>query len=541
MSASSAEIPLRQRQLIAGMAGALLSLAVLLMPPPATLLGHPLGSQALALARVAVLLLMPGLTLLRWVRPFDRLDDLQRLCLAPLVSLALMPLLLLWVGLTGSRWSAHGVQAFLVACALRLIISLLRRWSRGRSTRSPRRAPARLWLSVGLVATFGAALALRLAMIREMVYPAWVDSYQHTIITQIILDTGRVPTSYAPFHDLPGFVYHFGFHAWSAFVGWVTGLPAHQAVLWGGQVLNALTVPGLFLLVDRLAGDRRAALIAALIAGLFSRMPAYYVNWGRYPQLAGQVLLPVAVLATAEALSTRRESWRAIPIAALLAGGLLLTHYRIAIFYLAAALVALGAAWLRAAQRPAGRARPLSWWQVLGRLAIIGALALLLALPWLPDLVAKTLDTAQQVLAASDGAQYDYITLALVLDYGLRPVLLIALGASVLWALLRARRRPLGLAIVVWLALIVFLANPRVSGLPSGFLTNGAVIMALYLPAALLIGQATSDLYGLLQGKLRGRWRVALSAALVIALLALGGWGGYWLARTGIEPWYQLV
>jgi len=535
-------MPARQRSLLLGMAGALLSLAVLLMPVPPAWLADPRWRQLYRLARVAVLLLLPGLTLLRWVRPLDRLDDLQRLCLAPLVSLALFPLLLFWLGLAGRNWSARGVQVFLVACALRAILSLLRGWSRHSgwaSARSARPGDA-LW-GAGLVLVFAAALGVRLYMIRDLAYPAWVDSYQHTIITQIILETGRVPTSYAPFHDLPGFLYHFGFHAWSAFVVWSTDMPAHQAVLWGGQVLNALTVPSLFLLMDRLTRDRRAALVAAIVAGLVSRMPAFYVNWGRYPQLAGQVLLPAAALLTAESLSARRSAWRGLPLAAVLVAGLLFTHYRITLFYAAAALVILVGTWLAARRK--GRRNRVRWWTPLGRLAIIGAGALLLTLPWLPGLLSKTLSTAQQVLAASGGAQYDYLTLEYVLGYGLRPSLLAAAGAAALWTLARARKKPLGLAVLAWLALVLWLANPRVSGLPSGFFTNGTVIIALYLPAALLIGLAVGDAWALLRDRLAQR-RMAgalLTAALVVALMAASAWGGYWLARTGIEPWYFLV
>jgi len=89
---------------------------------------------------------------------------------------------------------------------------------------------------------------------------------------------------------------------------------------------------------------------------------------------------------------------------------------------------------------------------------------------------------------------------------------------------------------------MVFLSNPLVSGLPSGFLPNGTLIVALYLPAALLIGLAIGDAFTLLEARIKGpRLRNGLRAAYALLLAAVACWGGYWLARTCIDPWRYLV
>ncbi|MCD6518446.1 MAG: hypothetical protein J7M05_00780 [Anaerolineae bacterium] len=389
-----------------------------------------------------------------------------------------------------------------------------------------------------LFLVFLLALGVRLYQVRHILYPAWVDSYHHTIITQIVLDTGRVPVGYRPFAPLDSFHYHFGFHAYSAFVGWITGLPAHRAVLLGGQVLNALTVPSLFFFVDRLTKDRRAALFSGAMAGLVCRMPAYYVNWGRYTQLAGQVLLPVALAFTVEACQAKekREQWRKAFLASLLAGGLLLTHYRVAIFY----IVGVGIFGLSKVLR--GRRTG----QVLLCLGAIGLLVLFWIGPWLFSLLRKTISVAQQVRrTVPKGQQYDYLTLEFVLGYGLRlPVLLLS-GLAAIWLLARVTVRPLGGLILLWLAAMFFLANPVLSGIPSGFLPNGTVIVALYLPASLLVGLAVGDAWSLLDGKCRKnwpRWGAKLSLAgfglLVLVASILGTRG---ILAHGLEPWRYLV
>ena len=386
---------------------------------------------------------------------------------------------------------------------------------------------------LALAGIFALALAVRLLLIRQLAYPSWVDSYHHTIITQIILETGRVPANYYPYADLDRFLYHFGYHADSAFLAWATGLPAHRAVLWGGQVLNALTVPSLFFLVDRLAKDRRAALVAALFAGLVCRMPAYYVNWGRYTQLAGQLLFPVALAVAAEAVLRPQPSWRALLLAGLFAGGLAFTHYRVFIFYLVGMILLAGVAlWRerRGERRLAGQV----W-----RLVAIGLIALALVWPWLPALLAKTVSAAQQVLATGDGGQYDYLTLDFVLGYGLRWGELSAALLAALWLLGRARRRPLGALVLLWLGLMFFLANPVVSGMPSGFMPNGTVIVGLYLPAAVLVGLAAGDMGQRVARALWGSRTLKICASLGWTLLAL--WGAQDMLAHTLEPWYQLV
>ena len=432
-----------------------------------------------------------------------------------------LPLLLFWVGLLGGVWS-RGATLGLVGAATGVLGWRL--WRGG----LPRPARAEWGWALGLGGVFLATLAVRLWVIRGVPYPSWTDSYHHTLITQVILDGGRVPTSYQPYAPLDSFHYHFGYHAYSAFLAWLTGLPAHRAVLWGGQVLNALTVPSLFLFVDRLARDRRAALLAATIAGLVCWLPAYYVNWGRYTQLAGHVLLPGALVLTVEALVGGRRAWREALVGGGMAAAVGLTHYRVAIFFLAGAFVVALVAGVRARR---GLGRP-----VAGALAM-GAPALVLVGPWLPAVLSRSAEAAREVAARGEVGQLDYFTLEFVLIMGLPRIFLGVSIAAALWMLARARRRPLGALILLWLGLVLFLANPSASGVPDGFLENGAVIVALYMPASLLLGLALSDAASLVAERLgpgRRRWAVDLALTLGLAWTAYRGVSA--MLSWGYEP-----
>ena len=182
-----------------------------------------------------------------------------------------------------------------------------------------------------LIYVLALSLGARLWSVRDLVMPNWWDSVHHTVIVQLLLDHGGLFSSWEPYAPLTTFTYHFGFHGAVASLSWLSGLAAPQAVLVFGQVLNGLTVLGAYLLAQRLTGRPWAGLLAALVTGLVSLMPAYYVNWGRYTQLAGQIILPALMVVTMEAVE--RGGRRRLAVMAILAAGLALTHYRVAIFY----------------------------------------------------------------------------------------------------------------------------------------------------------------------------------------------------------------
>lgn len=509
----------------------ILGLASLFLPAPGYLSANDVARTMLLLARAATLLLAPGLALILVLRPFADLDILQTIILGPMASLALFPLLLFWVSLAGGEWNAGWVRLFLVVV---VAVAVWRLWGRARPWPEPARPTVAFAVALGAI--FLLALATRLYLIKGIPYPAWVDSYHHTIITQIVLDTGRVPTDYRPYASLSSFSYHFGFHAWSAFVSWATGLAAHRGVFWGGQVLNALSVPSVFFFVDRLARDRRAGLVAAVIAGLVCRMPSYYVNFGRYPQLAGQVLLPAAIVATVEACNRQKTRWSSILATALLVAGLGLTHYRVAIFYLAS-LVPLALA--APVQKPFSKSRLLC--SAL-RLLCVGLAALVLVSPFLPSFLGKTVAMARRAAPTVGGTQYDYITLDFIRWAGLRTGMLIALAVATVWVLLHVGRRPLGVLVLLWLSVMIFLANPVVSGTPSGFFTNGTVILALYLPASVLVGLAAGDSLARLERWTGWRHQGRITnLAFALALLVLSGWGIQDKLSHGLEPGRYLV
>jgi glucan phosphoethanolaminetransferase (alkaline phosphatase superfamily) len=97
--------------------------------------------------------------------------------------------------------------------------------------------------------------------------------------------------------------------------------------------MNIFSVLSLYPLVIWSGGNRWSGVVAAMVAGLLSPMPIQYINWGRYTQLTGQVILPVAVVISGIFLQARHLKLSIAIVSSIVIAGLAFTHYRILIFY----------------------------------------------------------------------------------------------------------------------------------------------------------------------------------------------------------------
>jgi hypothetical protein len=384
---------------------------------------------------------------------------------------------------------------------------------------------------LALAIVFLVSLLVRLAMVRDLAAPAWVDSVHHALLTRLIVDSGALPDTYAPFIQADTASYHAGFHSLAAAFCGLSGLGVPQAMLLLGQVLNALAVLAAYLLAKDLTGNPAVGLVAALIVGLFSPMPAYYTSWGRYTQLAGLVMLPAAFVLARRALA-RREQTSPSPspspkgggiasllLAILALAGLVLVHNRVVVFYACLLLAYL------LGQRYGRGTR----WRHLVRdglcLALIGGGALLLTLPWLvPAVTSFWLPKLEAWTGADPQVFQDFSWRYLTSARGDYVLVLGALGW--VWALIRRRRFPLTLGL--WAGLLVAVASLGVWGLPGGgFVNYVSVEISLFLPLSVLGGYVVSEVLAAWRTALSLRWLAVYRGAvavLFVASLAFGAW-----------------
>ena len=465
-----------------------------------------------------LLYVVPGWALLAWLWRGKSLSWAEGLGIATGLSLAVYPLLFLWTDLVGLHlgplYAWLPVLGGLAALVWRYrdwrpragadkqrSLEALRQWARSEA----------LWPDLALLMVLAMVFGVRLLVVRTLDAPMWGDSYQHTMIAQLLVDNGGLFDSWEPYAELQSFTYHFGFHADMAVLHWLTGMEMVQSVLWGAQILNGLAVLALYPLAVRVSGNRWAGVGAVLVAGLLSPMPMYYVNWGRYTQLAGQVVLPAAVLLTWSALEAPCRDWRLIVLCWLAVGGLALTHYRVLVFYVIFVL-----AWMLLALRRR------TWRRALARVTWVGVGAGVLFLPWFVHaFTGKILSTLGEQLKITPGQlsfaarKYNAIgDLTHYLPLVVWLILLVAVAVG-LW-----QRRRGALLISLWWFLLLLIANPGWLGFPgSGALTNFALFIAAYILAGVLIG----DMLGQLASQFRfWRW-FGIVATLIVIGVGIGG------------------
>lgn len=474
---------------------------------------------------LVLLLLLPGLLLSAGLLSAGlvsadlvpaRLNALERVCLWPCLSLAVWPVLFLLTLLPGVRFGpalAWGFCAVLLAAAGALLVA-----TRGRGAGRWLRE-ANTPVGWGLLVLFLVTLLVRFAQVRGLVAPCWIDPVDHALILRRFLGAGGIPASYEPLLPVPDYLHHYGFYTVAAMFHWLTGLDVSGTLLILGQVIGALVVPATYLLAARLSRRPLAGLVAALAAGLISTFPAYYVSWGRYTQLTAMILLPAALVCTMLALESRRTNWRLVVLAALTTAAVLLTHYRVFVFY--ACFVAPYVLYTAYRWR--------AWRPLLGRLALHVGVVLLIAGPWLWRLAVRwfagfiaqgTLVQTLSVDPAYNDVPWGYLTA------GWNRELAALAFAGALVGLWRGRR--LAALMALWLAVLVIVTNTNRLGLPNTFvINNGTLLIAVYLPLAVLVGYLVDAVARWLLRRLAGRGRRVAVGLVALALLGVGlrtGW-----------------
>ena len=489
------------------------------------------------LLALVFLLVLPGWSILALLLPgWPARPFAVKASLAAGVGLALYPLLFLWSytlgqqvlpgiallpGLLGAAWLAWSSRSAAV------------RWFRGlRAGSSQRRIPpVSAWLPpVLLVVSLGVIFLARMWLARSLAAPLWGDSYQHTMIAQLMLDNQGLFTSWQPYIPYSTLSIQYGFSSLAAVFAWLTRQEMIQAVLTSGQLLNLLAVAALYPLALRLSGGSPWAGIGAVVcAGLLCSEPARYVNWGRYAQLAGQAILPAALWlalevidptptpATLTAAPPRAAPFARVVLAGAVLAGMTLTYYRMPFFYAAFLL-----AWLACVCLPAWRLDLRRWARALGWLILAGVCSLLLFSPWLGHMLGGELAASfQKGLAAAppvERARVELQDMLHALSYASTAAWLLG-AAGLAWSLWKKRGE--AAAVALWLPLLFALILGQFINLPgSTALQSFALLIALYLPLSLLAGLFFGQLETALEGKVR--WAAQGTALL---LLGLSLWG----------------
>lgn len=449
----------------------------------------------------------PGLALLAWgLQMGRRLDFTQEIACGFALSLALwavlfalldlfgvaLPAWAAWLAASGG-WGAYG-------------------WSRRRRPQPALppllqdthwRATALLWGVVGITA------AVNLWALRSVVAQPGSDGYHHTLIAHLIAEGGGLPDSMTPLTSLVTFTYHYGYHAFAAVLQWMTGISAVALAPILGQLLKAAAALAVALLTEALGERRIGAIVAAAITGLVSVFPAYYVNWGRNPQVAGLVILCV-LLSLVWLWCRARPAWSTGGLLMLLAAGLSLTHYRITL------MAALGCVVMVAACAWQGRWGWVEWRQRILHAGVMVLGALLLVLPWLWHVRSNQSAGYSAAVSTPEATFFELERLGgLVLGYATNGPLLLLLGLALAWGVWQ---RVMAVWVMAcWAVLLYALSQPWAA---NQYMDTISVVLSLFVPGAVIIGLAAA-LFWEREGAGQ-RWRRPLLAGMTAALSLLG-------------------
>lgn len=484
---------------------------------------------------LAALFFLPGAALLTLSGTANYWLGLQRYVVAIGLSTAVYPVLFYAVRFFWPSASL-GVGVLGTLLALCLAITLWGVWHDG--LWRPTQLDGYEWVAVAiLVLTF----VSRLWLAAVYAYPAWSDSLHHTLLTQLVAEHGRLPTTLQPYFPNQLDMYHLGLYALSGTVAQLAAVSAHTALLWTAQCLNALCGIGVYLVLDKYVG-RKGAVVALAVVCLFSPHPALWVNWGRFTQLSSLVLMLLVWVLTLESLQfgvmaeerpPAQTAWL-VGLAALGTAALFFFHFRVAFFYLFLLLPSFG--WLLWQARRAGKVG-----RTLGRLIGLGGASVVLVWPvlWAAGQLYFSTRMAQVVAPTPQTEQfvqnYYYFPLQTI-PILVAPVWLLAMGGTaVLLGLLR--RHWLIILCLFWTGGLIGLGNLYLLQIPALNVTNlGAILIMLYLPLGLVIGVAAEEIGTWLTGWL-GQWVWPTA----VALLLLASLPATYTRATSIEPYRHFV
>lgn len=438
----------------------------------------------LYLGIAAFLYILPGWGLLSSLWPgWNDLNLFEKASLSSGVSLAIYPLLFLWSDLIHLHLGA--IYAWLPPTAA-LVVVLWRNWKKlpqfALRFKIPKITFPRTledWATPSMLFVLMLIVATRFWVIRTLDAPMWGDGYQHTLITQLLIDNKGLFESWEPYAELQSLTYHFGFHANAAVFHWVSQLPAHESTLWSGQILNFMAVLVLIPFGRYLKRSHWNTIFILLIAGLLMPVPMRYTNWGRYTQLTGQVILIAFCILLWELMHTAMlpNFKYLIPIWIAL-GGLALTHYRVLILGLSFTLTTL---LLSLRHKSLYRKVSITLWCTLG--------AVLLCLPWFVPMANSALFKMAERALTLPPEQLSPFNMAVnaigdIRNYAPLWIWLTSLAGLLLGLYQRSKAV---VTITLWWLIVLLLANPNWLHLPgAGALQNFTVFIAAYIPLSLL-------------------------------------------------------
>lgn len=446
---------------------------------------------------------------------------LARVGLAIGLSFALYPLLMLWSHAIGL--SLGSLNAWLpIGVGVVLTIVRLSRLRAGMF-----RERFRLWIcadgflaDVVFIMAIPFLLVTRFLPIRSLPAPMWGDSYQHAVVTQLVIDNGGLFHTWQPYADYSSFTVHYGFSAISAVFAWLTGCDSVSSSLVVGQLANTAAVISVYSLANALfPGSRWVGTLAVIAAGMLSKMPMYYVNWGRYAQLSAQVILPPVLSLLLTQTRLKYPSGKLNLITSICIAGSMLHYYRAPFYLIAFAVALLVLDMFRSGLRKETVLRETV------NLLTSGCFAAILTYPRFHASMDSRLSESAGAVISAD---YELLWKSVVEDYNVwsnvswfvHPSLLVLSALSIPISLLSKKWRASVGVVATWSVILFLLPMGRLFRIPGlNLMQSFANAIFIYVPVSTLTAMTIDYLLGRCQSYLKKQ--AVLAFAFLVLILGV--------------------
>lgn len=353
-------------------------------------------------------------------------------------------------------------------------------------------------------------------IIRGQVAGLGSDSYHHTLVAEMIVNQGQIPDNFFPYAPIISFSYHYGFHGLIAILGSLSGLSTRLLVLISGPILVVMTGLSAAFFIKTVTKNQIAEMLTLVVISFLAVFPAWMLNWGRYPQILGSVLI-FGFLAAFFIWHQKDFHRSKIFLVAFLAIGLSLTHYRMTIICIFGVILYLTVEIL---MNPSFRNKLR---QYIGNWSLAVIVSSLLIAPW----VISTIVSHQPgvTVAHSVSLDSDYYAVrrlgAEPLNFPTNTLLISGSLIAILYGLYKLER--LVIWILLWWLTLFLVTSPYVIGV---YLDRVTFYCAFFIPIGILFGWLASQL--LKTQRFQHLMRVVFSSLIAVSLL----WGIYLIKDT---------
>ena len=181
-------------------------------------------------------------------------------------------------------------------------------------------------------------LLIRLSFLKHIILPSYSDSPIHYQIVFGLLHPEVAGISNLSLGSIFENYYHFGFHTLVAWLTIVTRIDPVNAISLIGQIFLIIAPISVLFFVYILTDSRNAALFAGLIAAIGWSMPAFAVNWGKFPALVSLSTMPAFIAFASLYLRNKTKNLLTLSLGTILLISIALIHTRIVICLLLVAI-----------------------------------------------------------------------------------------------------------------------------------------------------------------------------------------------------------